>query len=310
MMSRTTSATVPLLLRIVSETTSIVDVAGKIVRKVLQTGNLEVVDKGINDLQTRADRAAQQYIISELSSQFPKASIIGEEPDGGPKENLEEFSSILKCLESPFPDIIKQTVPDSISSISEDEIVIWVDPLDGTQEFTQGFLENVTVLVGIAVNGTPVGGVIHQPFVAKNDDKGRTMWGIPGVGFGGFEYKNPPEGKRIITTTRSHSNARVEAALAALTPTEILRIGGAGHKATLLMEGKAHAYVYASPGCKKWDTCAPEAVLRAVGGILTDLQGKPYSYNKDVEHLNAGGLLATAPGQDHEWYVKNIPPEN
>lgn len=33
-----------------------------------------------------------------------------------------------------------------------------------------------------------------------------------------------------------------------------------------LVEGRASAYVFASPGCKKWDTCAPEAILTAVGG--------------------------------------------
>lgn len=33
-----------------------------------------------------------------------------------------------------------------------------------------------------------------------------------------------------------------------------------------LVEGRASAYVFASPGCKKWDTCAPEAILNAVGG--------------------------------------------
>ena len=46
----------------------------------------------------------------------------------------------------------------------------------------------------------------------------------------------------------------------------------------LLLEGKAHAYVFASPGCKKWDTCAPEAVLHAVGGKLTDIHGNYYQY--------------------------------
>lgn len=35
-----------------------------------------------------------------------------------------------------------------------------------------------------------------------------------------------------------------------------------------LIEGKASAYVFASPGCKKWDTCAPEAILHAVGGKI------------------------------------------
>ena len=50
----------------------------------------------------------------------------------------------------------------------------------------------------------------------------------------------------------------------------------------LLIEGKAHAYVFPSPGCKKWDTCAPEAVLHAMGGKLTDIHGNLYDYNKDV----------------------------
>lgn len=38
-----------------------------------------------------------------------------------------------------------------------------------------------------------------------------------------------------------------------------------------LVEGKASAYVFASPGCKKWDTCATEAILHAVGGNATFL---------------------------------------
>ena len=50
----------------------------------------------------------------------------------------------------------------------------------------------------------------------------------------------------------------------------------------LLIEGKAHAYVFPSPGCKKWDTCAPEAVLHAMGGKLTDIHGNLYDYHKDV----------------------------
>lgn len=36
-----------------------------------------------------------------------------------------------------------------------------------------------------------------------------------------------------------------------------------------MLEGSA-AYVFASPGCKKWDTCAVEAVLAAAGEFLGD----------------------------------------
>ena len=39
----------------------------------------------------------------------------------------------------------------------------------------------------------------------------------------------------------------------------------------VMIEGKAHAYVFPSPGCKKWDTCAPEAILHALGGKVNVL---------------------------------------
>lgn len=73
------------------------------------------------------------------------------------------------------------------------------------------------------------------------------------------------------------------------------------------MEGKAHAYVFARDGCKRWDTCAPEAVLEAMGGRLTDMRGGQYSYEHNTNHENTGGVLATAKGEDHDWYIQNIP---
>ena len=94
---------------------------------------------------------------------------------------------------------------------------------------------------------------------------GRTFYGVIGGGVIGIDKVPPPEGK-ICTTTRSHSNKLVNSALEAVKPTEVIKVGGSGHKVLLLIEGKAHAYVFPSPGCKKWDTCAPEAILHALGG--------------------------------------------
>lgn len=45
-----------------------------------------------------------------------------------------------------------------------------------------------------------------------------------------MEKKSPPEGKNIITTTRSHSDPKVTGAITACEPTEVIRVGGAGHK--------------------------------------------------------------------------------
>jgi 3'(2'), 5'-bisphosphate nucleotidase len=99
-------------------------------------------------------------------------------------------------------------------------------------------LDHVTVLIGIAHKNRPVGGVIHQPYYNYKNDKaglGRTMWGIPGIGVGGFKPIPPPEGKRLVVTTRSHMTPVVQQALEALKPDEILRVGGAGYKVMLIL---------------------------------------------------------------------------
>lgn len=90
------------------------------------------------------------------------------------------------------------------------------------------------MLVGIAVKGKAVAGVIHQPYYnylsSKDKNLGRTIWGLVGYGVGGFEPKDPPPGTLTLVTTRSHSNETVQRALDALKPDTIVRVGGAGHK--------------------------------------------------------------------------------
>jgi len=74
----------------------------------------------------------------------------------------------------------------------------------------------------------------------------------------------------------------------------------------LLIEGRAHAYIYASPGTKKWDSCAPEAVLHAVGGRLTDVHGNTYTYEPTVKKANSTGTVATALASQHQWYLDKM----
>nr|XP_018910112.1 PREDICTED: 3'(2'),5'-bisphosphate nucleotidase 1 [Bemisia tabaci] len=294
----------PLILRIVASSVSVAGQAGKIIRDVMKKGELGIIDKGVNDLQTEADRSAQNFIISTLTKQFPGVTIIGEEEP-----------SCYEALDNVTADsdtsVLQATCPPDLVAVSEKDVVIWVDPLDGTSEYTKGLLDHVTVLIGIAVGQRAIAGVIHQPFhnfkLCDENKIGRTIWGLQGYGVAGFKPIPPPSNKRIITTTRSHFTPEIQETLDAMCPDELLRVGGAGHKVILLMEGKAHAYVFASPGCKRWDTCAPEAVLRAMGGELTDMHGATYDYSKDTPHANTRGVLATALASDHEFYLKMVP---
>lgn len=64
--------------------------------------------------------------------------------------------------------ILSQNCPAEFQNTTEEDIIVWVDPLDGTSDFTQGFIDHVTILIGLSVKGKAVGGVIHQPFFDFN----------------------------------------------------------------------------------------------------------------------------------------------
>ncbi|XP_060081634.1 3'(2'),5'-bisphosphate nucleotidase 1-like isoform X1 [Ylistrum balloti] len=327
----------PLVMRIVAASVAVSNRASQIIRNVMDRGDLGIVDKGKNDLQTEADRSAQRCIVASLHKQFPKVAIYGEEDETFVQDRtrlhkaLFASPTISRLLSPPkqsiltqldptektpaefielgfSEEVLKHECPKFLQDVTDDQIVIWVDPLDGTAEYTQGFLDHVTVLIGVAVNGHAVGGVINQPFYNYQDKEkvmGRCIWGVCQVGAFGFTREILPEDKLILTTSRSHSNRMVTEAIEALNPTEVMRVGGAGHKVLLLIEGKVHAYIFATKGCKKWDTCAPEAILHAVGGTLTDMFGITMSYGPRVQRLNAGGVLATT--SNHQHFVERVP---
>lgn len=72
----------------------------------------------------------------------------------------------------------------------------------------------------------------------------------------------------------------------------------------LVLERRVHVYVHASRGCSLWDTCAPEAVLKAAGGMLTDALGNAISYSLTNETSVKTGVLATM--DNHQWYAQQI----
>lgn len=197
-----------------------------ILKKFLNT--LQGVKDESFDPQTEADRSSQKCIIASLTKQYSNLKIIGEEGTMDMSNIEPEF--IVSGLDESF--LSQHKCPESLKNITENDLVVWVDPLDGTSEYVHGFLEHVTVLIGISFRESAIGGIIHQPYFkcATSGKLGRTIWGVKELGTGGFQSKKAPENKFIITTTRSHSNALVQTTLDAIRPDDILRVGGCGYK--------------------------------------------------------------------------------
>ncbi|PAV90496.1 hypothetical protein WR25_27149 [Diploscapter pachys] len=297
--------------KIVASSVKISETAGGIIKSILSSGDLKIVYKDgevgkRTDPQTEADRSAQYCIVNSLQSRFKNLQIIGEEDNTSVSPHIETgyLSDVLK---------LDERCAESLRNIKEEELVVWVDPLDGTSEVTQAvknnntaLLQQVTILIGIAHKGRPIAGVIHQPYYKEN---GRTIWAIQGCGVHGIKPAEAQQ-QKIVVTTRSHLSDTVVEALTALKEKgladSVEKVGGAGFKVLKLLEG-CSAYVFASAGCKKWDTCAVDAVLAAAGGTLTDISGRSLLYHADVQKNNTGGVLATAPWIKHQDYVSSIP---
>jgi len=236
-------------------------------------------------------------IMGALHKTWPKLSMIGE-------ENIEIPSSTLV----PKLDIINlDKVPSSFQNVSLSDICVFIDPLDATKEFTLGNLEAVITLIGISYKGDPVAGVMYQPFVDDESGNGTTIYSMKGLGIFGINPKHNPShtpDSFVLTTTRSHGSPEVEKSISLLKPKEVIKIGGAGYKALLLLQGKADVYVFPTPGTKKWDTCSPQACLEAAGGKMTDISGNNLLYTKDCELPNNNGILCSM--ADHQVYLDRL----
>lgn len=141
-----------------------------------------------------------QLIIGSLRKAFPKLLLVGEEGD---LEIEPEYVTDVKL------DLFKEhKFPAELTSAKLSDVAVWIDPLDGTKEFTLGIKDAVTVLIGISMRGKAVAGVVHVPFASPP----RTVWGAVGVGAFGIQREaGVPKDRRWIVTSRSHMTLAVKA---------------------------------------------------------------------------------------------------
>ena len=251
--------------------------------------------QGYDDPQTEADRQAQRCIVDTLTKRFPGISVVGE-------EELSDIHDDQLVTMEDEEDVLKCQCPLEFKSVKQSEVTVWVDPLDGTNEFTRGFLDHVTTLVGISVNGKAIGGVIHQPFFnmsAGEKQAGRTVWGLVGLGVFGVspalaQIEPSSTSELRLSMTLSHPSQFMDQILKELNPKEVFRVGGAGNKILMVLESRSDVYIHPSAGTKKWDTCAGEAILRACGGHLTDIHGNDLVYDPKGEWPNRNGIIVAA----------------
>jgi 3'(2'), 5'-bisphosphate nucleotidase len=166
--------------------------------------------------------------------------------------------------------------------------------MDGTTEFV-AHRDEFAVMIGLAIHGKPVMGVVYQP------TEGKLYYAVAGSGafMEQHEMRQPLQVSReadvsrvVVAVSRTHDSARAQQIRDALQIRRTLQFGSAGLKIGKICEGIAHLYLVLGAGTSQWDTCAPEAILHEAGGRMTDMAGNPLRYNV-AEPRNLRGLVAS-----------------
>ncbi len=250
--------------------------AGEMILAV-RGGDLGVEMKGVDDPVTIADRAASELIVRGLREAFPDDVVISEE--------AEDDHARLTARR-----------------------VWYIDPIDGTKDFIAG-RPGFAVMIGLTIDHVPTVGVVYQALGDRMFwTDGEASWALPATsGPGPMQLRVSDirdTGAVRLVASASNRTQTIDEVKSALGIANELNIGSVGLKLALIAMGERDLYVNPSAKSKLWDTCAPQALLNAAGGVLTDAHGDPVRY--DVPDLHCRRGLVASNGLVHEAVIAKL----
>nr|CAH8869846.1 unnamed protein product [Trichobilharzia regenti] len=256
------------------------------------------------ELLTDADLGSHQIIVSGISSTFPELKVRSEE-----HVMVEHYQS--DYANNVFHSDFLSSLPNDDLFVPVTDLVVWIDPLDATQEYTEGLTEYVTVMICIVLHNRPIAGIVHQPFLNK------TYWG-----WGSYARSSdlqsaietrkalPTKGTLSVTYSRSHLNeSRMKGLIKLVAPNQVhfIPAGGSGYKVISVIKGDADLYVHPS-STRRWDVCAAQAILESAGGRLTGLDGSLLEYASKAEPVipDKIGLLGAGDQKSYDIWIDRM----
>lgn len=238
-------------------------------------GDLQVDLKPGDEPVTAADHRASEIVIQGLTTTFPDDIVISE-----------ESADDLRRLKA--------------------QRVWYIDPIDGTKDFIRG-LDGFSVMIGLTVEHRPVIGAVYQPVGDRMFwSDGESAYFTVGAG--------EPTAMRVsdvhqpvdirLVASNSHRSRKLDKVKSALGIANEFNIGSVGLKLCLISLAERDLYVNSSSHCKAWDTCAPEAILAAAGGVMTDVHGDALRYDEEDTHRRTG--LVASNGRVHAAVIDRM----
>ncbi|MBX3192563.1 MAG: 3'(2'),5'-bisphosphate nucleotidase CysQ [Labilithrix sp.] len=245
--------------------------AAEVVMRIYGEDDVGAEMKAPGDPVTRADKEANALILARLARDLPGIPVVAEESD-----------------------------PVAFAGFEGERAALFVDPVDGTRDFIAKNGE-FCVMIGLAEEGRATVGVVLCPTF---QNRRRTYVAAEGLGAFVLDEDGARTPLRASSATdlsacrcavsRFHRSKSVDTRLQTLGCKELVPIGSSGIKGVMIASGEIEIYAHPSRGLVKlWDACAPDAIVRAAGGVYTDGTGKPFDYRSAV--AQGEGTLAASP---------------
>ncbi|TAK47642.1 MAG: histidinol-phosphatase [Xanthobacteraceae bacterium] len=221
------------------------------------------------DPVTEADRAAEMAMRRLIHANFPDHGIVGEE----------------------------------FGDVNPEAEYVWVlDPIDGTKSFIAG-LPIWGTLIALQHNGTPVFGMMHQPYIRESftgDGDGARFRGPTGQRTLATRPCAALREATLFTTSPLLMNEADRAAFARIESTvRLSRYGGDCYAYCMLAAG--HIDLVIETELKPYDIAALVPIITGAGGLITTWDGRPPQQGGRIiaagdrrVHDEAMKLLATA----------------
>ena len=269
----------------------------------------------IDDLRFFSWKASDilQYYSKKLNNNQDIKKIIKSENDLDPVTlaDLEVNDLIIKSINESYKridwDILsEENVKIGSGDLEKKSKWLWVlDPLDGTKDFIQG-TGNYAMHLALNYEKRPQIGIVLIP--EKNElwmTDGKRTWCEKKDGsnrkINVQNYKKLRE--MTIVTSKNHRNEILNNLINKIGFKKVNVMGSIGCKIASIVRGESDIYISLSlPGQsspKDWDFAAPEAVLRAAGGSITNLENEALSYGNE-NFTQDGIIIATSNKLTHQ----------
>jgi len=182
---------------------------------------------------------------------------------------------------------------------------LWVlDPLDGTKDFIQG-TGNYAMHLALNFKQKPYIGFVLIP--NKNQlwiTDGKKTWceRRDGSKYEPILLKNRNLHEMTLVTSKNHGNEILRNLIQEINFCKVQIMGSIGCKIASIVHGESDIYICLSlPGKsapKDWDFAAPESILKAAGGAITNLDNQELSYGK-TSFEQGGIIVATNDKKTH-----------